>query len=59
MAEGGGSSEAGQRIAGLAADAGLVADPLYRRSVKVSRGAVFAVPYARQSRNKEIRFPVP
>ncbi|MGH3659125.1 MAG: TrmH family RNA methyltransferase, partial [Micromonosporaceae bacterium] len=26
------------------------ADPLYRRSVKVSMGAVFAVPYARMSR---------
>lgn len=38
-------------VAGLGADAVLVtphcADPLYRRSVKVSMGAVFAVPWTR------------
>ena len=37
--------------AGLGVDAVLLdprcADPLYRRSVKVSMGAVFAVPWAR------------
>jgi tRNA G18 (ribose-2'-O)-methylase SpoU len=41
-------------VAALGADAVLVdprcADPLYRRSVKVSMGAVFSVPYARVDR---------
>ena len=40
-------------VAGLGLDAVILAprcaDPLYRRSVRVSMGAVFAVPYARMA----------